>query len=118
MMHIRHHIPDAKYRKPDARAASVLLNVTRRKIKRHGIIATAGEVWDATRRLGDGSCLFLRERVFGSVRSVRAIRNTRVLLTGTRFIADDTHPSILPPPPMCSRTSMSECIALSSIRLC
>jgi len=88
MVRIRHHIPDAKYRKPDAGAASVIYNATRRKNKRHGIIAAAREVCNATRRLGDGSRLILRQRVRGSARAVRAVRNTRVFQTETRVVAD------------------------------
>jgi hypothetical protein len=41
-----------------------------------------------TRRMGDGSCLILRQRVGGSVRAVRAVRDTQVLLTETKFVAD------------------------------
>jgi hypothetical protein len=88
MVRIRHHIPDAKQRKPDAGAASVIYNATRCKNKRHGIIAAAREVCNATRRLGDGSRLILRQRVRGSARAVRAIRNTRVFQTETRVVAD------------------------------
>jgi hypothetical protein len=51
MVGIRHHIPDAKYRKPDAGAASVIYNATRRKNKRHGTVAAAKEVCNATRRV-------------------------------------------------------------------
>jgi hypothetical protein len=51
MVRICHHIPDAKYRKPDAGAASVKYNATRRKNKRHGIIAAAREVCNATGRV-------------------------------------------------------------------
>jgi len=47
------------------------------------------EVWNATRRLGDGSHLILRQRVGGSARAVRAVRNTRVFQTETTVVADD-----------------------------
>ena len=43
---------------------------------------------NATRRLGDGKCLILCHRVPGSVRAVRAVRNTRVFQTETRVVAD------------------------------
>jgi hypothetical protein len=66
--------------------------VTRRKNKRHGIIDAAREVGNATRRLGDGSRLILRQRVRGSARAVRAVRNTRVFQTVTRVVADELTP--------------------------
>jgi hypothetical protein len=78
MVRICHHIPDAKYKKPDTGAASVIYNATRRKNRRHGIIAAAREVCNATRRLGDKSRLILRQRVRGSARTVRAVQHTRV----------------------------------------
>jgi len=37
----------------------------------------------------DGKCVILRLRVRGSVRAVRAVRNTRVFLTETRVVADE-----------------------------
>jgi len=43
---------------------------------------------NTTRRLGDGQHLILHQRVRGSVRAVRAVRNTRVFLTETRVVAD------------------------------
>jgi hypothetical protein len=88
MVCIRHHIPDAMERRPDAGVASIIYNVTHRSNKRHGIIAAAREVCNATRRLGDGSRLILRHKVLGSARSVRAVRNTRVFQTETRVVAD------------------------------
>jgi pyridoxal biosynthesis lyase PdxS len=88
MVRIRHHIADAKERKPDAGVASVIYNATRRKNMRHGIIATAREVSNATRRSGDGSRLILHQRVRGSARAIRAIRNTRVFQKETRVVAD------------------------------
>jgi len=88
MVHIRHHFPDVKKRKPDTGAASVIYKATRRRNKRHGIIAAAREVCTATRRLGDGSYLILRQRVRGSTRAVRAIRNTQVFQAETRVVAD------------------------------
>jgi len=88
MLHIRHHILDTKYRKPDATAASIIYNVTRRNNSRHGIIAAAREICNATRRLGDGSCAIHCQRVWGSVRAVRAVWNTRVFQTETTVIAD------------------------------
>jgi len=45
---------------------------------------------NATRRLGDRQRVILRQRVRGSVRAVRAVRNTRVFQTETRVVADDT----------------------------
>jgi len=81
MVHIRHHIPDTKYRKPDARAASVIYNATRRKNKRHGIIAAGREVWN-------GLHLVLRQRPRGSARAVRAVHNTRIFQAETRVVAD------------------------------
>jgi hypothetical protein len=56
--------------------------------KRHGMIAAAREVCKATRRLGDGSRLILRQRVRGSPRAVRAVRNTQVFQTETAVVAD------------------------------
>src|SRR5882757_1563583 len=43
---------------------------------------------NATRRLGDGKRVILRQRVRGSVRAVRAVRNTRVFQTETGVVAD------------------------------
>jgi len=60
----------------------------RRRNRRHGLIAAAREVCNATRRLGDGSRLILCQRVRGSVRAVRAVRNTRVFQTETGVVAD------------------------------
>jgi hypothetical protein len=56
--------------------------------KRHGIIAAAREVCNATHRLGDGSRLILGQMVRGSARAVRAVRNTWVFQTETRVVAD------------------------------
>jgi hypothetical protein len=89
MVRISHHIPDQKYKKPDAGAASIIYNATRRKNMRHGIIAAAREVCNATHCFGDGSRLILCQRVRGSTRAVRAVRNTRVFLTETRVVADE-----------------------------
>jgi len=89
MLRIRHHIPDALHRKPDAGAASVIYNATCRKNKRHGIIAIAREVCNVTCRLGDGWRLICCQRVQGSVRAVRAVQNTRVFQTETRVVADE-----------------------------
>jgi hypothetical protein len=44
---------------------------------------------NATRHLGDGKRVILRQRVRGSVRAVRAVRNTRVFQTDTRVVADN-----------------------------
>jgi hypothetical protein len=88
MVRICHYIPDAKKRKREAGAASVIYNAMRRKNKMHGIIAAARGVCNATRRLGHGSHLILRQRVRGSARAVRAVRNTRVFQTETRVVAD------------------------------
>jgi len=43
---------------------------------------------NATRRLGDGKRVILRQRVRGSVRALRAVWNTRVFQTETKFVAD------------------------------
>ena len=43
---------------------------------------------NATRRLGDGKHVIVCQRVRGSVRAIRAIRNTRVFLMETRVVAD------------------------------
>jgi len=43
---------------------------------------------NATHRLGDGKRVILRQRVRGSVRAIRAIRNTPVYLTETWVVAD------------------------------
>ena len=45
------------------------------------------EVCNATRRLGDGKRVILRHRVRGSVRAVKAVRNTLVFLTETIVVA-------------------------------
>jgi hypothetical protein len=42
-----------------------------------------------THRQGDGSCLIIRQRVRGSARAVRAIRNTQVSQMDTRVVADE-----------------------------
>jgi hypothetical protein len=42
---------------------------------------------NVTRDLGDGKRVILRQRVRGSVRAVRAARNTRVFQTETRVVA-------------------------------
>jgi hypothetical protein len=89
MVRIRHHIPEAKERKPDTEAASVIYNATRRQTKRHGIRAATRVVCNATRRLGDISRLIISLRVQGSVKAVRAARNTRGFLSETRFVADE-----------------------------
>jgi hypothetical protein len=44
---------------------------------------------NATRRLGDGKPVILRQRVRGSIRAVRAVRNTRVFQKETGVVADD-----------------------------
>jgi hypothetical protein len=44
---------------------------------------------NANRRLGDRQHVILRQRVRGSVRAVRAVRNTRVFQTETRVVADE-----------------------------
>jgi len=43
---------------------------------------------NATRRLGDGQRVIIRHRVRGSVRAVRAVRNTRVFQTETGVVAE------------------------------
>jgi len=43
---------------------------------------------NVTSRLGDGQRVILCQRVRGSVRAVRAVRNTGVFLTETRVVAD------------------------------
>ena len=65
----------------------------RRKNKRHGIIATAREVCNVARRLGDVLRLILRQWIRGSARAVRAVQNTWVLLTETRVVADVLNPN-------------------------
>jgi len=62
---------------------------------------------NATRRLADGQRVILRQRVRGSVRAVRAVRNTWVFQTETRVVADvtpqitqDTWPRIIDTPLM------------------
>jgi hypothetical protein len=44
---------------------------------------------NATRRLGDGKLVILRQRVRGSVKAVRGVRYTRVFQTETAVVADD-----------------------------
>jgi len=43
-----------------------------------------------TRLLGDGKRVILRQRVKGSVQAIRAVRNTRLVQTETRVVADVT----------------------------
>jgi len=43
---------------------------------------------NATSHLGDGKRVILHQRVPGSVRAIRAVRNTRVFLTETTVVAD------------------------------
>ena len=50
---------------------------------------------NATRRMGDGKPVILCQRVRGSVRAVRAVRNTRVFQTDTRVDADERIPAIV-----------------------
>jgi len=88
MVCIPHHIPDAKSKKPDAGAARVIYTATRRDNTRRGRIATRREVCNATRRLGNRSRLIHWERVRGSARAARALRNTRVFQMDTRVVAD------------------------------
>ena len=45
-------------------------------------------LYNATRRLGNEKRVILRQRLRGSVRAVRAVRNTRVFQTETRVVAD------------------------------
>jgi hypothetical protein len=45
-------------------------------------------LWNETSRLGDRKSLILRQSVRGSVRAVRAVRNTPVFLTETSVVAD------------------------------
>ena len=47
---------------------------------------------NATRRLSDGKHVIIHQRVQGSVRAVRAVQNTRVFQTETRFVADALWP--------------------------
>ena len=72
-----------------------IYNATLRKDTRNAIIATAGWVCNSTRRLRDGVCFSLCQRVRGSVSSVSTGRNTRVFLTETRFVADDSEDWLL-----------------------
>jgi hypothetical protein len=65
--------------------ASVIYNAMYRKTKRHGIIATAVEVCNATRPLGNKPGHILRQSVRGYVRAIRAIKNTPAFLTETSF---------------------------------
>jgi hypothetical protein len=88
MVHMRHHIPHAVYRKPDAATASVIYNMTHRKNLRQCMIAAAREVCNTTRRIGDMSYQIPLQSVQGSARAVRAVRNTRVFRTETRVVAD------------------------------
>jgi len=81
MVHICHHILDAKSQMHDTGAASVICNVTCRMNDRHGIKAATRELRNATRPI-------LRQRAPGSVRAVRAVRNTQVFLTEPWFVAD------------------------------
>jgi hypothetical protein len=99
MVGIHHHIPEAKYRKPHTSIGSVIYKAIGRNNKRHGIIAATREVYKATCRLGDGSRLILRQRVPGSGRAIRAVRNTRVFQMETRVVADAMiHQQIMPIP--------------------
>jgi hypothetical protein len=51
---------------------------------------------NATRRLGDGQRVILRQRIRDSVRAVRAVRNTRVFQMETRVVADEPLGSYIP----------------------
>jgi hypothetical protein len=51
MVWILHHIPDAKERKADAGAASLICNATRHENTEHGIISAARELCNATSRV-------------------------------------------------------------------
>jgi hypothetical protein len=46
---------------------------------------------NASHRLGDRQRVILRQRVRGSVRAVRAVRNTRVFQMETRVVANELH---------------------------
>ena len=84
MVHKHLYIPDGKEMKPDAGVASVhrvIYNATLRKNKKHGIIAAARAVCNATCLLCDESYLLHCQRVRDSVRAIRAARNPRVFLT-------------------------------------
>ena len=87
MVHIHHHIPEAKCRQHDAGAARVLNNPMRCKNQRHGTLAAAREVCNATRCMCNGSRLMLHQSVRGSVPAVSAVRNTRVFKTVTSVVA-------------------------------
>jgi len=50
---------------------------------------------NAACRLDDRQRVILRQRVRGSVRAVRAVRNTRVFQTETRVVADVQQPRCL-----------------------
>ena len=63
--------------------------------RRHGVKATAREVRDVTRCLGDCLRHILCQRVRGSVTAVRAVRNTRGFETDTGVVAD---PGCIPYP--------------------
>jgi len=63
----------------DAGAASVIYNMMLHMNERHGIIAAAREICNATR-------LIFRHRARGSFRAVRAISNTQVFLTEPWFV--------------------------------
>jgi len=45
-------------------------------------------VWNGTRRLGDRMGVIQSQKVRGSIKAVRAVRNTRVFLTETRVLGD------------------------------
>jgi hypothetical protein len=79
---------NAKERMADAGAARVIYNPKRGKNKWHGIIAAARKVCDAICPFGEGVRLILRQRVGGSARALRAVRNTRVFQTETSIVAD------------------------------
>ena len=50
---------------------------------------------NVTRHLGDGKHVILRQIVRGSVRAVRAVRNTQVFMTESRVITDAATPGAL-----------------------
>jgi hypothetical protein len=66
---------------------------------------------NTTRRLGDRQRVILRQRVRGSVRAVRAVRNTRVLQTETRVVVDMINcGSHRGSPEACSELPMCACV--------
>jgi hypothetical protein len=71
-------------------AARVIYNAMHRMNSRIGLRATAWEVSNATRRVGDVCRLIISYSLRGYVRAVRAVRNTLEFQRETGVVADES----------------------------